>query len=207
MPEQFKFNKELVKIPFLVILGKYDHVLGPKALTYSKEIEDEDFLERVLRDALHTKSKYVILDFGGIYAQGCKMEVEDETARGRKQLYVIILLRDSAQPQIPIIHFKRMEMMFHKIGKELILMDDNDIFTDFINQINKIYLEKKEILPLESLNLQIRSGVNTIQGFCELILEQKQNGKKMSMEDLVFYVEMMLDSCNEITKALDESFS
>ncbi|MBD3187416.1 hypothetical protein GF325_11345 [Candidatus Bathyarchaeota archaeon] len=207
MPEQFEFNKELAKIPFLVILGKYDHVLGPRALTYSKEIDDEDFLERVLRDALHTKSKYVILDFGDIYAQGCKMEVEDETARGRKQLYVIILLRDSAQPQIPIIHFKRMEMMFHKIGKELILMDDNDIFTDFINQINKIYLEKKEILPLESLNLQIRSGVNTIQGFCELILEQKQNGKKMSMEDLVFYVEMMLDSCNEITKALDESFS
>ncbi|MHA1679558.1 MAG: hypothetical protein ACTSUE_01030 [Promethearchaeota archaeon] len=207
MSQKELLRDALGKKPFLVILGKYDHILGPKPLYYSNKLTDVDFIERVLRDTLHTKSKYVILDFDEIYAQGCKIEVEDESARGRKQLYVIILLRDSSQPQIPIIHFKRMEMIFHKIGKDVILLDDEMIFKDFFNQINKIYVEKKEILPLESLNLQIRSGVNTIQGFCELIVSEYDDGKTLARDDLLFYIQMMLESCEEITKALDDSFS
>jgi hypothetical protein len=207
MTEKYAFLDSLENQPFLVILGKYDHVLGPRALYKSEEIDDSDFVERVVRDALHTKSKYIILDFNEIYAQGAKIEVEDESARGQKQLYVIILLRDAALPQIPIIHFKRMEMLFHKLGREIILMDDELVFTDYFNQIKKIYLEKKEILPLESLNLQIRSGINTIQGFCELILDEKKTKGEISQENVVFYVDMMLDSCGEIIKALDESFS
>ena len=49
------------------------------------------------------------------------------------------------------------------------------LFEAFSTALNAIYLEKKEVLPLESNNHQIRSGINTIQGFCELIIEGKQN--------------------------------
>lgn len=207
MPNTFEFHESLKIKPFLVIIGKYDHILGPKPLYTSHELTDNAFVERVLRDALHTKSKYITLDFDTIYAQGNKIEVEDPEARGKKQLYVIILLRDSSSPPMPIIHFKRIEMLFHKIPREIILMDDPEVLKDFFKDINEIYINKKEILPLESLNLQIRSGLNTIQGFCELILDEKESKGKISEQDVLLYVKMMLDSCKEITKAVDESFS
>ncbi|MEX2684057.1 MAG: hypothetical protein Q6373_020985 [Candidatus Sigynarchaeota archaeon] len=207
MTEKFDFLDDLRRRPFLTIIGKYDHILGPRPLYHSDQLKDDSFIERVLRDALHTKSKHVILDFADLYAQGNKIEVEDPGARGKKQLYVVILLRDAALPQIPPIYFKRIEMLFHKIGREMILQDDRETFEHFSNEINEIYLEKKEILPLESLNHQIRSGINTIQGFCELILNEKNTKGSIPEQDLVMYVEMMLDSCNEIIKALDEKFS
>ncbi|MHA1793423.1 MAG: hypothetical protein ACTSVI_12305 [Promethearchaeota archaeon] len=207
MSSNFNFSEALSRKPFLEILGKYDHILGPRALYHSPEINDEAFISRVVRDALHTKSKYIILDFETIYAQGAKIEVEDENARGRKQLYVIILLRDVKLPQIPIIHFKRMEMLFHKLGRENILTDNVTLFENYFSVINEIYMDKKEILPIESLNLQIRSGLNTIMGFCDIILEEYENKREISMEDVIFYVKMMSESCSEIIKALDTSFS
>ncbi|MHA1700342.1 MAG: hypothetical protein ACTSWN_15980 [Promethearchaeota archaeon] len=197
---------ELTNKPFLTILGKYDHILGPRAIYYSPELTDLEFIGKVVRDALHTKAKYIILDFDKIYAQGCKIEVEDESARGKKQLYVIILLRDASLPQIPIIHFKRMEMLFFKLGREIILMDDEMIFKEYFQRIYDIYSNKKEVLPMESLNLQVRSGLNTIQGFCELILEEQESGT-LTSEGLVEYINLMLDSCQEITKALDNMFT
>ena len=156
-----------------------------------------------MRDSLNTKNKFVILDFNNFYSQICKVEVEDASARGRKQLYAIILLRDVELPLIPILHFKRIEMMFHKIGIDIILSDNIQAFEAFFEQIREIYMKKDELLPLESKNLQIRSGVNTIQGFCELILEQKKKDGKVSEQNVISYVEMMLDSCNDIMNAIE----
>ena len=207
MTETFDFLDELRHVPFLIIIGKYDHILGPRPLYHSDLLKDEPFIERVLRDALHTKSKYVNLDFTELYAQGDKIEVEDPGARGKKQLYVVILLRDASLPQIPPIYFKRIEMLFHKIGREVILQDERETFEHFSDEINTIYIEKREVLPLESLNHEIRSGINTIQGFCELIIDEKNTKGCIPEQDMLMYVEMMLDSCTEIIKALDERFS
>jgi hypothetical protein len=172
------FKEDLDKFPFILIIGKYDHLLGPRALYSSIHLRDEKFIRNLLRDALNTKNQFVILDFNLFYSQVYKIEVEDPTARGKKQLYALILLRDIDYPLIPILHFKRIEMIFHKIGHD-------------------------KILPLESINMQIRSGVNTIQGFCELIIEQKRS-RKVSEQDLTIYIEMMLDSCKEIIEALEK---
>ena len=197
------FKAELDKYPFLIILGKYDQILGPRALFSSIPLKDEEFVRNLLRDSLNTKNKFVILDFNNFYSQICKVEVEDASARGRKQLYAIILLRDVELPLIPILHFKRIEMMFHKIGIEKILSDNTPSFEAFFGQIREIYMKKDELIPLESKNLQIRSGVNTIQGFCELILEQKKKDGKISEQNVISYVEMMLDSCNDIMNAIE----
>lgn len=197
------FKENLDKFPFILIIGKYDHLLGPRALYSSINLRDEKFIRNLLRDALNTKNQFVILDFNQFYSQVYKIEVEDPTARGRKQLYAIILLRDIDYPLIPILHFKRIEMIFHKIGRDKILMDDPLAFKYFFEEVRDIYMKKDEILPLESINMQIRSGVNTIQGFCELILEQKRSGE-VSEQDLTIYIEMMLDSCKEIIEALEK---
>ncbi|MHA1725737.1 MAG: hypothetical protein ACTSXH_13040 [Promethearchaeota archaeon] len=197
------YKDELVKYPFLVILGKYDQILGPRALYSSIEIKDEEFIRNLLRDALNTKNKFVILDFQKFYAQVCKIDVEDKSARGGKQLYAIILLRHEEYPLIPILHFKKIEMMFHRIGNERILADDLNGFKAFIDEVEEIYIKKDAVLPLESINLQIRSGINTIQGFCELILEEKRKQGKLSEENVLSYVKLMLDSCNDIIKALE----
>ncbi len=204
MIEIYKNFKEHLNIfPFITIIGKYDQILGPRALYSSVPIKDEEFVRNLLRDALNTKNKFVILDFNQFYSQVCKIEVKDSTARGGKQLYAIILLRHVENPLIPILHFKRIEMMFHKIGTKKILNDDEDYFKKFIEQINEIYINKADLLPLESVNLQIRSGVNTIQGFCELILEEKRINGKLSDDIVVSYIEMMLDSCNDIIIAVE----
>jgi len=198
------FKEALDKYPFVIIIGKYDHVLGPRALYSSIQLTDETFIRNLLRDALNTKNQFVILDFDKFYAQIYKVEVEDENARGKKQLYAIILLRGVEYPLIPILHFKRIAMIFHKIDHEQILSDDREAFNNFFKKVNDIYMKKDEILPLESTNLQIRSGVNTIQGFCELLLEQKRKLGKVPEQELESYVEMMLDACKDIINTLDE---
>ncbi len=207
MLEIYKSFKEwLDRYPFIIIIGKYDQMLGPRALYSSFPLMEEDFIKNLLRDALNTRNKYVSLDFDQFYSQICKIEVEDPEARGEKQLYALILLRDIIYPLIPIIHFRRIEMIFRKLGNEKILSDDTESFEKFFNEINEIFIKKDAILPLESLNMQIRSGINTIQGFCELFLEQKEKGT-ISEQEIIMYIEMMLESCKEITQALNKMFS
>jgi len=201
------FKDALNKFPFIIIIGKYDHTLGPRALYSSVPLKNEAFIRNLLRDALNTKNKFVILDFDQFYSQIYKIEIEDQNARGRKQLYTIILLRDVEYPVIPILHFKRIGMIFHKIDQEKILSDDVKAFENFFKEVSDIYMRKDEILPLEAINMQIRSGINTIQGFCELLLEQKKKTGKISDQDLENYVEIILDSCKDIMKTLDEPIS
>jgi hypothetical protein len=93
-------------------------------------------------------------------------------------------------------------MIFLKIKRERILENDLNAFKDFFKEVNSIYMNKNEILPLESLNMQIRSGINTIQGFCELILVETKNKGAISIQDITTYIEMMLDSCKDIMDAL-----
>lgn len=197
------FKEGLDKYQFILIIAKYDQILGPRTLYSSFPIKEEQFIKNLLRDALNTKNKFVILDFSQFYSQICKIEVEDPSARGGKQLYSLIILRDVAYPLIPIIHFRRIEMEFLKLGNKQILSDDKKSFEKFFSEINEIYMKKDEVLPLESFTMQIRSGINTIQGFCELILEGKKQGN-LSEQTVVNYTEMMLESCKEITKSLDE---
>jgi len=201
------FKEELNRYPFIIIVGKYDQILGPRPLFSSIKFKNEKFIATLLRDALNTNSKYVNLDFNQFYAQVCKIEIRDETARGGQQLYAIILLRHSGYPQIPILHFKRIEMIFHKIGSDKILLDDENVFKNFSTEINNIYIKKFEILPLESYNLQVRSGINTIQGFCEILLEEKKEYGKISEENVIEYLKLMLDSCKEIIETLNKHFS
>ena len=158
------FKNALEEYPFIIIIGKYDHVLGPKALYSSVNLKNEEFIRNLLRDALNTKNKFVILDFNQFYSQIYKIEVTDENARGKKQLYAIILLRDVAYPLIPILHLKRIGMIFHKISREKILDDDSASFEDFFKEVSDIYMKKGEVLPLESTNMHLRSGENTIKG-------------------------------------------
>ena len=200
-------KEALEKHPFIIIIGKYDHVLGPRALYSSVILKDETFVRNLLRDALNTKNKFVIIDFNQFYSQIYKIDIPDENARGKKQLYAIILLRDVALPVIPVLHFKRIGMIFHKIGAERILEDDTKAFENFYNEVSDIYLNKGEVLPLESINMQVRSGVNTIQGFCELILEQIKLDGIISNEDVTKYVDLMLDSCNDIIDTLENQIS
>lgn len=200
------FKEGLDKYQFILIIGKYDQILGPRTLYSSFPLKEEQFIKNLLRDALNTKNKFVILDFSQFYSQICKIEVEDPSARGGKQLYSLIILRDVAYPLIPIIHFRRIEMEFLKLGNKQILSDDKKSFEKFFSEINEIYMKKDEVLPLESFTMQIRSGINTIQGFCELILEGKKQGN-LSDQTVVNYTEMMLESCKEITNSLDEMLS
>ncbi len=200
------FKEGLDKYQFILIIGKYDQILGPRTLYSSFPLKEEQFIKNLLRDALNTKNKFVILDFSQFYSQICKIEIEDPSARGGKQLYSLIILRDVAYPLIPIIHFRRIEMEFLKLGNKQILSDDKKSFEKFFSEINEIYMKKDEVLPLESFTMQIRSGINTIQGFCELILEGKEQGN-LSEQTVVNYTEMMLESCKEITKSIDEMLS
>jgi len=200
-------KKDLDDQPFILVIGKYDHILGPRALYSSINLKDESFVKNLLRDALNTKNEFLILDFNRFYSQIYKIEVADENARGKKQLYAIILLRDVEYPMIPILHFKRIGMIFRKIRPEDILKNDVTAFENFFKEICDIYMKKGEVLPLEATNLQIRSGVNTIQGFCELILEQVKKEEIVPKEDIKNYVELMLDSCDDVIDALERPFS
>jgi len=196
----------LDKNPFILMIGKYDHVLGPRALFSPIEFGNDRFIKNLLRDALNTKNKFVILNYNNFYSQICKVKIQDENARGKTQLYAIILLRHIDLPLLPTVHFKKIEMLFRKIGKNEILQDDIQHFKTFFNEINEIYISKNEIVPLESCNLKIRSGVNTIQGFCELILEEKRKNGNISEDSVITYTELMLDSCEDIIEALEKDF-
>ena len=198
------FKESLEQSPFIIIIGKYDHVLGPRAIFSSIKIKNvQPFIKDLLRDALNTKNRFVIIDFDSFYSQLYKIEIVDNNARGRKQLYSIILIRDIEAPLIPIIYFRRIEMMFRKIGEEKILLDDQNIFQKFFKELNDIYMKKDEILPIESFNLQIRSGVKTIQGFCELLLEDKKNDKNLSDGAMINFLDMILDSCQDIIESVE----
>ncbi len=201
------YKKALDEQPFIIVIGKYDHILGPRALYSSVDLKDEGFVRNLLRDALNTKNEFLILDFNQFYCQIYKIDVVDENARGKKQLYAIILLRDVAYPLIPMLHFKRIGMIFRKIATEEILNNNITAFENFFKEVSDIYMKKGEVLPLESTNLQIRSGINTIQGFCELTLEQIKKDDNISKEDIKSYIELMLDSCDDITDALEKPFS
>ncbi len=206
MSESYEnFKKGLESYPFIIIIGKYDQILGPRALTSSFPIKDEDFIHNLLRDALNTNNKYVNLDYNEFYAQINKVKIKDLNARGGKQLYAIILLRDSQYPLITSYHFHRIERVFHEIGDINILKENVMLFRDFFKKINEIYLKKEEILPIESLNLKIRSGITTIQGFCELILEEKKNKGDFSEDLILEYLNMILESCKEIMDALENN--
>ncbi len=198
-----QFKEELNAQPFIVIIGKYDHILGPRALFSSVPLKEEDFFRNLLRDALNTKNKFVNLDFNKFYSQVCKIEIEDLTARGHKQLYAIILLRHVEYPIIPILHFKRIEMLFLKLGNDKILLDKESTFRQFFNEVRDIYMRKDEVLPLESFHHEIRSGVNTIQGFCQLILEDFKKDKNFVETRLEEILNMILDSCDEIMKSIE----
>ncbi len=52
------FKEELNQYPFLIIIGKYDQILGPRALYSSFILKNEDFVRNLLRDALNTKNKF-----------------------------------------------------------------------------------------------------------------------------------------------------
>lgn len=200
-----EIKEELNLRPFVIVIGKYDQILGPRALYSSFTINDEAFIRNLLRDSLNTKNKFVTLDYNEFYGQVCKVEVDDPTARGKKQLYAIILIRHVDLPIIPNLHFKRIEMIFHKLDRGLILNDDFNAFDAFFNEVKDIYMKKDEVLPLESVTMQVRSGINTIQGFCQILMEDKQ-GTRLDRADINAYLEMMLDSCQDMMEALEEYF-
>ena len=60
-------------------------------------------------------------------------------------------------------------------------------------------------MPIESINVKIRSEVSTILGFCDLIIELK-NKDPISDEDLMNYLKMMRESAKEIENILDNMF-
>jgi len=199
------FKEWLEKYQFVLIVGKYDHHLGPRALYSSVPLKDEVFVRDLLEDALNTNNKYVNLDFDQFYSQVCKIEVEDQHARGGTQLYALIFLRDVIYPQIPIIHFQRIEMMFRTLGDETILSDNREAFKKLYNQIYEVYLKKDLVAPLEDFSIKIRSGVNTIIGFADIILERTKQGN-LSDQSLIKYIEMVRDSGKEIQKAIEHIF-
>ncbi len=192
----------LEKFEFITIIGKYDYTLGPRALYSAYPIDDENFIRNLLQDALNTKSKFINLDYNQFYSQVCKIEIKELESRGGKQIYAIILLRDAAYPLIPTINLQKLEMMFHKIGDDNILADDQKSFERFFEDVNELYRRKAEVLPIEKFHLMLRAGINTIQGCCELV-QLMMNEQDIPKDRINDYLKMMLDSCDEIMKALE----
>lgn len=207
MSEKYNnFKQCLDKNQFLLIIGKYDQILGPRSLYSSFEIKDENFIRDLLRDSLNTSNKYVYLDYDKFYSQVCKIEVDDPSARGGKQSYALIFLRDSQLPVISTFIFQHIEELFEKIGINRILSDDDEAFKDFFVKIHSMFTTKEYLMPLESFNVKIRGEVSTILGFCDLIIEQKTKGP-ISDGDLMKYLKMMRESAKEIENGLDNMFS
>ena len=190
--------------PFILIIGKYDQILGPRALVSSYPIKSEEFIENLLRDALNTTNKYVRLDFKNFYSHICKVKVKDPDARGGYQSFAIIILRQVQKPVMATENLIRIEQVFLNIGEESILKENNAKFMEFFRYINDIYLTKKEIFPIESLNLKVRSGINTIQGFCQLMLEEMRDNGNLTEIDIKNYITTMLESCKEVIGALED---
>jgi hypothetical protein len=206
MLEWYNTIKDGLEIyPFIIIIGKYDQILGPKEILSSFPIKNEDFVENLLRDALNTTNKYVRLDFKNFYSQICKVQIADPEARGGNQLYAIIILRHAQEPAMEIDNLKRIEASFLSINKEHILKEDTSKFKEFFRRINDIFIKKKEILPIEFLNLQIRTGINTIQGFCELMLEEMRSKGNLDGPVIMNYLHTILESCKEIVNALENN--
>jgi len=67
--------------PFLIIIGRYDQLLGPREIFSFFPIKDEEFFNNLLRDALQTTNGNVTLNFDRFYSQICKVKIEDSTAR------------------------------------------------------------------------------------------------------------------------------
>ena len=201
-----KYKQWLDKNQFLLIIGKYDQILGPRSLYSSIDIEDENFIRDLLRDALNTTNKYVYLEYNTFYSQVCKIDVDDPSARGGKQSYALIFLRDAQLPVISTFIFKRIEVLFKNIGKNLILADDNEAFKGFFEKIHSLFSSKEYLMPIESINVKIRGEVSTILGFCDLIIEQKTNNA-ISDGDLMNYLKMMRESAKGIENVLDNMFS
>ncbi|MHA1475025.1 MAG: hypothetical protein ACTSQ5_07545 [Promethearchaeota archaeon] len=207
MAEKYNnFKQWLDEYQFLLIIGKYDQILGPISLYSSINVKDEDFIRDLLRDSLNTTNKYVYLDYNKFYSQVCKIEVEDTSARGGKQSYALIFLRDAQLPVISTFIFQQIEDLFGEIGKNRILADDHEAFKGFFDKIHSLFMTKEYLMPLESLNVKIRSEVSTILGFCDLIIEQKTKGS-ISDENLLNYLKIMRDSAKDIEKVLDNMFS
>ncbi len=196
-----EIKDSLVKYPFILIIGKFDTKIGPKMIFSSYSIENQSFIQDLISDAIDTQNKFVILDHNQFYSQVCKVEIKDPKARGGFQLYTIILLRDKDNIFIPRSNFKKIEKIFNRIGSERILKDDEEIFQGFFEEINKIYSEKKEILPLEAMFKGVRTGTNTILGYCDLILEKMDNDV-ITNEQIKVNINYMISACNEIVNAL-----
>ena len=192
--------------PFILIIGKYDQILGPRALISSYPIKSEEFIENLLRDALNTTNKYVRLDFKNFYSQVCKIKIKDSDARGGYQSFAIIILRHAQKPVMARDNLIHIEQAFLKIGNQSILNEENMKFMEFFRYINDIYLNKKEIFPIESLNLKVRSGINTIQGFCQLMLEEIMHNGSLNKIDIKKYLSIMLESCKEVIGALEDQY-
>ena len=121
MSEKYNnFKQWLDKNQFLLIVGKYDQILGPRSLYSSINLEDENFIRDLLRDSLNTTNKYVYLDYDKFYSQVCKIEVDDPSARGGKQSYALIFMREAELPIISTFIFQQIEVLFRNIGKERI---------------------------------------------------------------------------------------
>jgi hypothetical protein len=200
------FKQWLDKNQFLLIVGKYDQILGPRSLYSSINLEDENFIRDLLRDSLNTTNKYVYLDYDKFYSQVCKIEVDDPSARGGKQSYALIFMREAELPIISTFIFQQIEVLFRNIGKDRILADDDEAFKDFFVTIHSMFMTKEYLMPLESFNVNIRSEISTILGFSDLIIEQKTNSS-ISDEDLMSYLKMMRESAKDIENLLDNMFT
>ena len=130
---------DLNNFPFILIIGKYDHFLGPRTLFSSIPSRDDHFIRNLLRDALNSKLEYIFSDFGQFYSQTYKIEVENSNPKGGKQLYAIIILRDVKYPLITILHFKRILKTFYNINHDKILFNDLTAFQSFFKEISNIY--------------------------------------------------------------------
>lgn len=200
------FKHWLDKNPFLLIVGKYDHILGPRSLFSSYDVQDDNFIRDLLRDALNTTNKYVNLDYNKFYSQICKIDVGDPSARGGKQSYALIFLRDTQLPVISTFIFQQIEHIFGQIGKKRILADDEEAFKKFFELIQSLFLTKEYLMPLESFNVNLRSEISTILGFCDLLIEHKTNGF-VSDEDLLSYLKIMQESATELENLVGNMFS
>lgn len=130
---------ELNRSPFIMIIAKYDPLLGSRALYSSVSINDDQFIRNLLRDALNSKKHYVYLDFNQFYSQVYKLEIGNSNPRLGKQLYAIIILRDAKYPLISILHFKRIGMTFFNIDHDSILSNDIIAFENFFKEVGEIY--------------------------------------------------------------------
>lgn len=190
---------------YILVIAKYDQILGPRSLYSSSPLEIEEFIRTLLRDALNTKTKHLKLDYDSCYCQVNKIEIDDLSARGNKQLYALILLIDKAFPPFSILQLQSLELLLRSLGNETILSDNSASFHQFYLSFKNILLNKELMSPLESCSLKIRTGINAIIGFCDLIIEEhKQN--QFSMKNCLEYIKLIRESGEDILFAIEDHF-